>query len=181
MNSLFLRAIFLAILGLGLGLLSPQSSEAHGKPVHLMYAGSGINTAFNTGSDDFPVSVSQANGKGTFGKFAIAITAEFGPDSSGDCAAGELDLSLVSSEDVLTFSDQSQLLGVSGLGDGFVCVTSTGWYHGQVEGAYVGGTGRFEGATGTFTSEFDGQYLGSQDVGFRSIAGTAEATLYWPK
>ena len=175
MSDFVYRAIFVAIIGLGLS--SPQVSEADGKPVHLTYAGSGINTAVDTNSDGLPVSLSQANGKGAFGQFAIAITTEFAL-SSGECTSSdELYLSLLSSEDVLTFSDQSQLFGISGDGDGFICLDpTTGYYHGQVKGDYVGGTGRFQGATGKFTSEFDGQYLRT-DVGFRSIAGTAVATL----
>jgi len=184
MNSLFFKAIFVAIIGLG--LLSPQLAEAGkggSKTVNMGYAGSGFNTAFyNDGYDAstaLPVSLSQANGKGSFGKFAITITTEFAlPTGPGNCApdTDELEFPLISSEAVTTFEDQSQLFFVAS--GGYSCVSqSTGYYYGQVEGDYVGGTGRFEGATGTITSPFEGQNLGAPNVGFRSITGTAEGTL----
>ena len=177
MNSSFFKAIIVAIIGLG--LLSPQISEAEkggSTPVKMRYAGSGIDTHFDTNGDGLYLSLSQANGRGTFGNFAIAITAEFGLPSSGDCAAGELDLPLVSSEAVYTFADQSQLFAIQS--GGYLCLdTVTGHYYGQVEGDYVGGTGRFEGATGRVTSQFEGQNLGNSDVGFRSIKGTVGGTV----
>jgi hypothetical protein len=53
----------------------------------------------------------------------------------------------------------------------------TGHYYGQVEGDYIGGTGRFEGSTGTATPRFEGQNLGDPNIGFRSITGTVERTV----
>ena len=155
MNGFFYKAIFAVILGLG--LLSPRASAANGTPIKMTYTGTGIDTAIDTNMDTLKVSLTQANGRGTFGNFAIAITAEFGPPSSGNCASGELDLVLISSAHVLTFNDQIQLFGISSADDGWLCVDpSTGWYYGQVQGDYVGGTGRFEGATGESTSLFAG-------------------------
>jgi hypothetical protein len=179
MNGFFYKAIFTVILGLG--LLASRANAANGTPIQLKYAGTGMDTAVDTNGDGFNVSLTQANGQGTFGSFAMAITAEFGPLGSGDCAPGELDLPLLSSAHVMTFPDQSQLFGSSGALDGFLCVNlSTGQYYGQVEGVYVGGTGRFEGATGEFTSLFDGQNLGDPEIGFRSITGTTEGTVNRP-
>ena len=181
MNSLFFKAIFVAIIGIG--LLSPQLGEAGkggSKTVNMSYAGSGIDTHFDSNGDGLYVSLSQATGKGTFGKFAIAITAEFGPPGDyGNCAEplpGVLDFPLVSSEAVYTFADQSQLIAIQS--GGYLCLAeSTGNYYGQVEGDYVGGTGRFISATGTVTSKFQGQILGNPAVGFRTIKGTVEGTV----
>jgi len=75
---------------------------------------------------------------------------------------------------VLTFPDQSQLFGISQAG--WICATETAQYYGEVTGAYVGGTGRFQAATGDYVSKFDGQYL-EQNVDFRSIRGTVEGTV----
>jgi hypothetical protein len=180
MNNLFLRAIFVAIIGLC--LLSTQASATGATPVYQTYAGTGMDTS--PGSN---VSLSQANGKGTFGNFAIAITADFNGGSSGNCAEGLTEFGLLSSEHVETFTDQSQLFGIAsdGYGDGYLCADLTeesstyGSYYGQVVGIYVGGTGRFENAGGTFTSQFYGQNLGA--IGFRSIAGTTEGMVEWPK
>ena len=78
---------------------------------------------------------------------------------------------------VITFTDQSQLLAVSS--GGYLCLNASGYYWGQVNGDYVGGTGRYSGATGTLTSSFSGQNLGDPrvGVGFRSITGTVEGTV----
>jgi len=175
MNSLFFKAIFVAIIGLG--LLSPQLGEAGkggSKTMNMSYAGSGIDTQLDSNGDGLYVSLSQATGKGTYGKFSIAITAEFGlPGAYGNCMPDTLDFPLVSSEAVYTFADQSQLFAIQS--GGYLCLAeSTGNYYGQVEGNYVGGTGRFSNATGTLTSKFYGQNLG---VGFRSINGTVEGTV----
>lgn len=184
MKSLFFKAIFVAIIGIG--LLSPQLVEA-GKggttSVKMSYAGSGFDTTFyNDGYNEanaLPVSLSQGNGKGSFGKFAFATTTEFAlPTGPGQCASDtdELEFPLISSEEVTTFADQSQLFSVAS--GGYSCVSlSTGYYYGQIEADYVGGTGRFEGATGTYTSPFEGQNFGDPNVGFRSITGTVEGTV----
>ena len=182
MNSSFFKAIIVAIIGLG--LLAPQVTVAgHGgaKTVNMSYAGSGINTQFDSNGDGLYVSLSQAAGKGTLGKFTIAITAEFGPPGDyGNChepLEGIQDFPLVSSESVITLKDQSQLLAVSS--GGYLCLNASGYYWGQVNGDYVGGTGRYSGATGTLTSNFEGQNLGDPavGVGFRSITGTVEGTV----
>jgi hypothetical protein len=183
MNSLFFKAIIVAIIGLG--LLSPQVTEAgHGgsKTVNMSYAGSGINTQFDSNGDGLYVSLSQATGKGNLGKFAIAITAEFGPPGDyGNChepLEGIQDFPLVSSEAVITFANQSQLFADSS--EGYLCLNeSAGNYWGLVNGDYVGGTGRYSSATGTLTSNFSGQNLGDPrvGVGFRSITGTVEGTV----
>jgi hypothetical protein len=79
---------------------------------------------------------------------------------------------------VYTFADQSQLFGLSQ--NGWLCVSSaTGAYYGEVYGVYNGGTGRFEGATGEWATEFDGFIL-HPPIGFRSIRGTADGTLVTP-
>jgi hypothetical protein len=177
MNGFFYKAIFAVILGLG--LLSSQASAADGTPIQWTYAGTGINTAVDTNGDGQHVSLTQANGQGTFGNFAIAITTEFTPiTSTGRCPTGYIELSLVYSATVLTFADQSQLFGIAE--DGWICLDpNTGWHYGAVEGNYVGGTGRFEGATGEFTSPFNGVVL-DPSVSFRSITGTAEGTVNRP-
>ena len=184
MNSLFFKAIIVAIIGLG--LLSPQVSEAGkggAKSVNMSYAGTGFDTTFyNNGygpSTALPVSLSQGNGKGSLGKFAFTTTTEFAlPTGVGQCASDtdELEFPLISSEEVTTFADQSQLFSVAS--GGYSCVSlSKGYYYGQVEADYIGGTGRYSGATGTYTSPFEGQNFGDPNVGFRSISGTVEGTL----
>jgi hypothetical protein len=183
MNSLFFKAIIVAIIGLG--LLSPQVSEAGqggSKTVNMSYAGSGFDTQFDSNGDGLYVSLSQTTGKGSLGKSTIEISAEFGPLGAYDCfppnTPAVVGFPLVSSEAIYTFADQSQLFAVSS--GGYLCLnTDGGNYWGQVEGEFVGGTGRYGGATGTYTSPFQGQNLGNPDFGgFRSITGTVEGTVF---
>jgi hypothetical protein len=58
--------------------------------VSLSYAGYGFDTTVETIEDGFPVNLTQAQGKGSFGKSTLAITVEFVPDPGmiGNCPAG---------------------------------------------------------------------------------------------
>jgi hypothetical protein len=180
MNGFFCKAIFAVILGLG--LLWSQASAADGTPFQSKYAGFGIATAVDTNDDGWRVSLTQANGQGTFGNYTLASTTEFEfasvPPAQGECSDGYVELSLVSSKTVQTFADQSQQ--VANATGGWSCVNfSNGQYYGEFGGDYVGGTGRFEDATGDFTTKFSGVFLDT-DVGFETITGTVEGTLNHP-
>ena len=125
--------------------------------------------------DGANVSLTTGTAKGTFGASTITITTEFRLEDAVTCPAGfPLKYALVYSAAVLTFEDQSQLFGISQ--SGWICATAAGQYYGEVSGAYVGGTGRFQTATGDFVSKFDGQYL-EPNLSFRSIQGTVEGTV----
>lgn len=164
MNGFFYKAIFAVILGLG--LLYSQASAADGRPIQWKYAGTGI--------DIDNVGFTQANGQGTFGNFALASTTDFETVlPTGKCPDGYTELSLVYSATSLTFADQSQVFGIAFYG--WSCVAPDGHYYGEF-GGDLGGTGRFEGATGEFTSPFSGVFL-DPSVGFRSITGTVEGTV----
>jgi hypothetical protein len=88
MSDFVYKAIFVAIIGLGLS--SPQVSEADGKPVHLTYAGSGIDTAVDTNSDGLPVSLTRANGMGSRTGRASSgqLTTSMTPRTAGSLCPG---------------------------------------------------------------------------------------------
>jgi len=159
-----------------LGVLFAPVSSAGETPISLRYAGSGWDTHVDGFvPDGVNVSLTTGTGKGTFGNFTIAITTEFRLDSSVSCPDGfTVKYALVYSTAILTFQDQSQLFGIAPIGQ--ICATAGGQYFGEVSGAYVGGTGRFQRATGDYVSKFDGQFL-QPNVGFRSIQGTVEGTV----
>lgn len=162
---------------LGLCLLSIAPFAAADTTISIRYAGTGIDTAVDTDEDTFTVSVDQARAKGTFGNSTIAITAEFTPTGNECSAEYPVEFSLVYSAAVITFPDLSQLFGIAREGDGRLCLNPlTGRYNGEVEGTYEGGAGRFESASGRFSSPFNGQFL-DIPVGFRSITGTVEGTV----
>jgi len=168
--------VFVASALLCLGVLFAPVGSAGETPITARYAGSGWNThadGFVPGG--FPVSLTVVSQKGTFGDATLTITTEWIDDASVSCPAGfPVKVSLVYSSTVTTFADQSQLLGVSQAG--WICGNAEGRYFGEVSGVYVGGTGRFAGATGDFVSKFDGAYL-EPNLEFRSIRGTVEGTV----
>lgn len=159
-----------------LGILFAAGSSAGETSISIRYAGSGWDTHVDGFvPDGSNVSLTTGTAQGTFGNSTITITTEWVTDATVSCPAGfPLKYALVYSASVLTFPEQSQLFGIAQ--SGWICATNEGVYYGEVTGAYVGGTGRFEAATGDYVSKFDGAYL-EPNLSFRSIRGTAEGTL----
>jgi hypothetical protein len=159
------------------GMLVSSATIAGEKPISLRYAGTGWDTqAGGVYPDNRPVSLTLGNAQGTFGNSTIAITAEFRDEATVVCPAGyNTKVAVVYSTAVLTFPDQSQLFGFAQTG--WLCGNeATRHYFGEVSGAYVGGTGRFESATGDWVSKFEGAYL-EPSLSFRSITGTITGTV----
>ena len=159
-----------------LGVAFTPVSTAGETPISIRYAGSGWDTHV-TGfvPDGNNVSLTMGTAQGTFGNSTITITTEWVPNQAVTCpAAFPIKYSLVYSASVLTFPEQSQLFGIAQ--SGWICANNEGVYYGEVTGAYVGGTGRFEAATGDYVSKFDGAYL-EPNLNFRSIRGTAEGMV----
>lgn len=168
-----------SVIGLCFAALFATASVAAERNISSRQVGTGFDTAVDTAGDGLPVSLTFVEGKGTFGPSNVVITADFTPAEKNDCK-GELEaeFDLVYSAAVVTYRDQSQLYGISY--DGWVCVNeATGTYYGEVYGYYVGGTGRFEGATGTFMTPFRGVYL-DPAVGFRSYQATTTGSIEIP-
>jgi hypothetical protein len=158
-----------------IGVLFGPIAAAGERPTSISYVGFGYYTSADTNYDGFPVGLSLADANGSLGPARSAITSEW-YISPRVCREGyDLPFALVNSSFVLTFSDQSQLFGSSQ--DGWLCLNSTtGAHYGETVGVYNGGTGRFEGATGEWTTTFDGVSL-DPSIGFRTIRGTGTGTL----
>ena len=170
------KLIFVSCLAV---LATAMTAFAADKPVKLSYAGTGFDTSFDSDADGSLVSISQGNVLGTFGNGIIAIEAEWAYGAQPACPAGVLPFGMVSTTVVMTYQDQSQLFGIAN--GGWMCVNpSNGLYWGNVTGVYPGGTGRFSGVGGTWSTDFGGYTL---DVlsGFRSITGKVSGKLEMPK
>ena len=168
-----------SVIGLCFAALFASASVAAERNISSEQAGTGFDTAVDTNGDGLPLSLTFVEGKGTFGHSNVVITAEFEPSDGNDCK-GELEdyFDLVYSAAVSTFPDQSQLYAIAY--DGWVCVSEvTGTYYGEVYGLYIGGTGRFEEATGTFMTPFRGMYL-DPAIGFRSYQATVTGSVEVP-
>lgn len=159
-----------------LGVLFAPVSGAGETPISIRYAGSGWDTHVDGFvPDGRNVSLTIGTAQGTFGNSTITITTEWVPDPTVTCPDGYPNkYSLIYSASVLTFGERSQLFAIAQ--SGWICATQEGVYYGEVTGTYVGGTGRFEAATGDYVSKFDGAYL-EPNLDFRSIRGTAEGTV----
>jgi len=159
-------------------LLFATAGSAWAEPINIRYAGTGFDTAFNNGGDDFPVDLSLADAKGSFGASKVEVAAEFMlPLADLDCAPGyETGLGISYAIPVITFEKMDQLTGFSWQG-GWMCVNmTTGHHYGHVEGIYTGGTGRFAGAGGTWATDFEGfnlepPFLVPERSGFRTFSG----------
>lgn len=159
-----------------LGLLAAPMSNAGEANVSFRYAGVGwVTQVDGFVPDGLNVDLTTGHAQGTFGNADITITTEFVPHDAIPCPEGfTRKYALVYSATVLTMQDQSQLFGTSQ--EGWICATDAGLYFGEVKGAYVGGTGRYESATGDWVTKFDGAYL-EPNLAFRSIRGTVTGSV----
>lgn len=161
-------------------LFAPAASAGE-RNVSLRFAGTGSDLALEATPGGTSSQVTTAAVRGTFGNSELVIRTEWSDYiiEPADCAAGfGVKVTLINSTLVITAADHSQVFGFST--DGWMCVNATnGAYYGEMKGVYYGGTGRFEGASGSWTAKYDGFTL-DRSVGFRSIRGSADGTLILP-
>jgi hypothetical protein len=161
------------------------------------YSGTVIDHFQLDGSGNFsPVILSEAEMKSTFGTARLSVLSQFVPDYGVTaCKASEIPLNMTFARSITTFADYSQLF-VS-YDSGWICATpgpaGTASYRGKVMGHFVGGTGRFVGASGSFESDFGGNDLSGlfvvgtdtepavQFPGFGSFVGSSTGTVILPK
>lgn len=161
--------IWLACLGV---LGATLSANAGAKPLAFTFATSGGATAYDSNLDGMPLSVTFGKIKGSLGNGDISIASEW-RSGDVDCPAGVLEFTLVSNRVVAVSPDLSQLIANGS--SGWMCVDpTTGYFWGGAAGEYLGGTGRYKGATGTWTSTFDGYQLGG---GYTLLNGSVKGTL----
>lgn len=186
----------LGVLLLG-ALLAPPTMAADSIAVKVDYAGFGYDGAVDTNGDGYFVSLTDATGKGTFGKSSIAITVEFdaslAASDHSDCSDGPygpyLWMPVISDLGadprhyyafVTTAADFSQVFGF--FDQGYLCINLSDppfhWF-GMTGGVFMGGTGRYEAANGTWISHYGGFNL-DPSIGLRSIRGTIEGELILP-
>ena len=156
------------------------TSHAGEVPVKISYAGSIVPIPVDVDNDGTVASVVDAQSKGTFGASISHIVTEWAP--TGLCNDGYVQFALVHSAAVLTFSNGDQLYG-AGVGNGWMCLdldpAGDGAFYGEAYGDFTGGTGRFEGASGSFTSPFSGSNMTllSFGYGFGPIRGSLDGRL----
>ena len=163
-------------------MLCVPASQADTESITVTFAGTGYDTTVDNFDDGLPLGLVSAHAKGSFGAKQVDISSEF-LEADVDCQAGYLiELGLVYSAWVITYADNSQTFGYCP--SGWACVNpTTGHYYGEVEGVFLGGTGRFEGVSGELISRYDGYNLeppGLEPVGFRTMTGKTTGTIELP-
>ena len=173
-------------LGLGVVLLVvpflATASYAHEVPVSGKWAGTVVQVGFDLNDDDVSANLIDAQIKGSFGIKSLDALSEYEP--VGACATEPQviwEFSFLYSNPVITFANGDQLWGT--MESGGMCMNSvTAEYSGEGHGIFTGGTGRFEGATGTFTVTYGGKNLTllTLGFGFAPIYGDIVGTLVLP-
>jgi len=138
---------------------------AHADGIHLSgrFAGTVVD-GFQLDASGNPASfiVSDAEFKGSLAAKRLSILSQFVPDFSLTvCQPGEIPLAMVYARSVTTLQDLS--VYYVDYDSGWICgrpgPAGVASYYGHVTGQIIGGTGRFNGASGHIDSDFYGNDL----------------------
>ena len=172
------------LLSCALLLPAAQATEV---PYYIEYTGHGFDVERPTGNpfDLAPPNLVDADAKGSFGAKSAVIMSNFvlqfqdAPVPPCEHAAQAYYL-IGYANAVTSFKDGSQLYARGEWSDnGWMCIdVNTGEFFGESYGKIVGGTGRFEGASGTYTSPFSGKQLIFPFVGTEHFPFGTEYPLF---
>lgn len=110
---------------------------------------------------NLPAFLIQAFVKGAPGSAQFTVLGfpdEFQPTLS-QCGGGP-GQSFSANDMVITFADESMIFAKLGIAGGWICFQLDGTVTAVANMTVIGGTGRYEGATGEFTGEFTSQAVG---------------------
>ena len=130
-------------------------AQAEGVDFNLKFAG----TVYDVPDFVDTMIITEANASGSFGADHILVISKFTPFVPVPaCTTDEIPMEMTFARSVTTYKNHDQMFVY--WDSGWICATPgpAGYasYRGEVTGHIVSGTGRFEGATGTVTSEFGG-------------------------
>ncbi|MDH3614410.1 MAG: hypothetical protein OES10_14170 [Gammaproteobacteria bacterium] len=158
------------------GLILSGAAQAGDIKIDQRFSGVSHPTMVDTNGDEAFASTFSFQLKGSPGKATIQSVGEFTAFAPGDCPDGGLRSDLIQQSFVETFKDLSMLFFVTTTGH--TCFNlSTFEIGGELSGIITGGTGRFEGATGSWTTKFEA-FLVGQTV--TATIGTTKGTIHVP-
>lgn len=168
-------------------LFTWTTSYARDVPVSINWSGTFTDSPIDVVDDGAGLSanVIEAQASGSFGAKGVSVLTEFTPgaflcdeDGNGLPDDGVLPLIMAYSKPVITFANGDQLWGSVTQGSACLSVL-TGYFTGEAKGVYTGGTGRFEGASGSFVVPFWGKNLTIAElgVGYGAIQGEVKGKL----
>ncbi len=154
-RSAFIAGSLALLLSLTAGSALATGWKGGPRVVHQKFAGGALFEAAGLVTQE---SIAKGAGdivlhaKGRPGRGTIVLRSYFGELAPGErCPVGTLEQNLRVVGFVETFTDLSQLYATAT--SGYICLDPTsGSSELVLEGVYTGGTGRFEGATGTFSA-----------------------------
>jgi len=119
------------------------------------YAGSSRTTPVD--ADMMFTAENRVGGSGRFGAFVLEGLETWVWDFTQTCPrAGDLPIRLVEGGSVATYGTSGQLMLEAQ--SGLICLeVFTSRFHGRQSGTIIGGTGRFDGAHGSYVTEFEGE------------------------
>lgn len=174
-------------LGLGVVLLIvpfiATASYAGESPISGEWAGSVVQVDFDLNGDGVFSNLIDAQIKGSFGMKSLHVLSEYLPVGLCNDDPYVWKLDFLYSDPIVTFANGDQLWGTMTNGAGSMCMdTRTSEFTGEGTGSFTGGTGRYEGATGTFTVTFRGKNLTllTLGFGFAPISGDIAGTVVRP-
>lgn len=185
-KKLVLALLLLGLVALVAGLTAFAGPEGKGVVINQEIAGSilgGITITANDGSTH-NVSLLNLYARGAPGEANIEAAGGAIPviPPSGICPVGtDLELKFVGGGCVETFNDLSMLfysIDPSPDAKNYLCVDFQGPNSGVWDYLIVGGTGRFEGATGSVTVEVSSTWQAAPDLS--AEAGTIQGTIQLP-
>ena len=164
------------VIALCAGLILSGAAQAGEININQRFSGNGHPTMVDTNGDGNFAAASTFYLRGSPGRAVMHAFAEFTPFMPYGTPGCDLRAELVYENVVETFDDGSMIFYMAT--SGFNCVDfATGKVGGQLVGIMTGGTGRFEGASGTFVVDFEAFVVGGGMIAF---AGTHKGTIVVP-
>ena len=142
------------IIAVCAGLLLSGAAQSDEIRLNQYFSGNEHLTMVDTNGDMIYAAAGDFQVRGNLGRAVTHSITEFTDFMPYGVAGCELRAVLVFQNFVETFSDGSMLFFMTT--EGFNCInTTTGDVGGELKGIFLGGTGRFEGATGTWKLYYD--------------------------
>jgi len=165
------------VMGLGIG-----SAEAATIEFKESVSGSFLDTVIDANGDGLPANQVLAGGKGTFGPSSINGLAEAEIDPAADCGPGSLGTRFVAMSLVHRFKNGDLLYSLLSEGGGCLDL-ATFVASGAITMTVIGGTGRFEGATGEYVFDLALApllitWVPSPNIVFGAATGEIEGVVY---
>jgi hypothetical protein len=179
------------ILGIALLLVGAvgqtEANDLKTKDIDGSFAGTFLTTRIDLNNDGILAGWSTAVVKGTLGESTNQGVVERVPVASpGVCSAGQVEFALVAGKAVGTLLKTRDQVFSQLTSSTFCFDPATGNFSGHDTGIITGGTGEFEGATGSFEQSFTGSTLladpdPASRQSFGPFTGEFSGTITLPK